>query len=147
MSCTKLLWMQFTCLEMLWDRYLNIKELTIRKNEQSRKRKLPHWKILKQASMEFILALKPPRMSIYLSLMTWTRKFFETWTYSPEVPTPKINPGILSFWSPRMSKHLVGSMTWTRQFFETWTYSLEVPTPKISPGILSFWSLKFLDLL
>lgn len=29
--------------------------------------------------------------------MTWTRKFFETWTYSPEVPTPKINPGILSF--------------------------------------------------
>lgn len=109
MSCTKLLWMQFTCLEMLWDRYLNIKELTIRKNEQSRKRKLPHWKTLKQASMEFILALKPPRMSIYLSLMTWTRKFFETWTYSPEVPTPKINPGILSFWSPRMSKHLIDS--------------------------------------
>lgn len=33
--------MQFTCLEMLWDRYLNIKELTIQKNEQSRKRKLP----------------------------------------------------------------------------------------------------------
>lgn len=109
MSCTKLLWMQFTCLEMLWDRYLNIKELTIRKNEQGRKRKLPHWKTLKQASMEFILALKPPRMSIYLSLMTWTRKFFETWTYSPEVPTPKINPGILSFWSPRMSKHLIDS--------------------------------------
>jgi hypothetical protein len=47
--------MQFTSLEMLWDIYLNIKELTIQKNEQSRKRKLPHWKILKQASMESLV--------------------------------------------------------------------------------------------